>query len=362
MKTKTTISILTLMLLLFTNCKKEEVNVSYLTKVQLGKSIFNNTTFSNPVGQSCASCHSANAGFADPTHASVSPGINVGLFGNRNAPTAAYAMYTPSFYNDGVECYGGQFWDGRVNTLEEQAVKPFFNPLEMNITNLSMFVSKVKSADFYPSFVKIYGESSDEQKILTNIGDAIAAFERSPEVNPFSSKYDAFTLGKVTLTAQETAGLKLFNGAAKCASCHFTSPDGVAGKALFTDFKYHNIGVPRNPLNPFYKMDKSINPDGDAFQDLGLGGVLKSSIHNGEFKCSTLRNIALTAPYFHNGVYNTLEEVVHFYNARDVDPTLTKPEVSENLNKALVGNLKLTADDEAALVAFMKTLTDGYKY
>ncbi len=272
-------------------------------------------------------------------------------------------MYTPAFHYDSADdCYiGGQFWDGRVNSLEEQAVKPFFNPLEMNITNLSMFISKMKGADFYSEFIKIYGESNDEQKILNNVGDAIAAFERSAEVNPFTSKYDAYLKKTDTLTTLEARGLKVFNGVGKCYQCHLTSPESKSAKVLFTDFKYHNIGVPRNPGNPFYKMATSINPAGEAFQDLGLGGQMKLQTQNGKFKCSTLRNVAITSPYFHNGVYKTLEEVIHFYNSRDVDPSIDKPEVNENLTTDNVGNLKLSLGDEAALVAFMKTLTDGYK-
>jgi cytochrome c peroxidase len=354
--------------LLFAQCTKDQAptpvpSTPTLTKVQLGKLIFHSTVLSNPSGQSCASCHASTAGFADPENFAVSPGINKGMFGNRNAPMACYATYTPSFSINAVDsvCIGGQFWDGRVNTLAEQATKPFFNPLEMNITDVTMFVSKLKSTTFYSDYVKIYGETTDEQKILTNVGDAIAAFESSEEVNPFSSKFDAVLKGNATFTETESKGRKLFVGKGLCASCHLIDPDEASGKILFTDFKFHNIGVPKNPNNPFYKMSSQHNPNGANFIDLGLGDRLKNPRYNGYFKCSSLRNIALTAPYMHNGALKTLEEVVHFYNSRDVDGTLAKPEVPEGMNTYEVGDLKLTTEEEGAIVAFLKTLTDGYK-
>lgn len=274
-------------------------------------------------------------------------------------------MFSPELHFDNVDSIyiGGQFWDGRVNSLEEQAKKIFFNPLEMNISDLTMFVSKVKNSDFYSSFAKLYGETTDQNKILDNVADAIAAFERSPEVNPFSSKFDYYLKRLAPLTSLENAGMELFKDTAKakCANCHIIDPDPVSGNILFTDFTYDNIGVPKNRFNPFYRMPPQYNPDGAAFIDFGLAKTTNSFDNNGQFKVSTLRNIALTAPYFHNGVFGTLEEVVHFYNERDVDPLIAAPEIKGNVNNEELGDLHLTPDEEKAIVAFLKTLTDGYK-
>ena len=352
-------------ILLLSQCKKDEKSEPALTKEQVGKLIFFDKTLSNPTGQSCGSCHAANVAFTDPDHSIVSPGASDGLFGNRNAPSLSYAMFSPALHFDNIDStyVGGQFWDGRVNSLQEQATKPFFNPLEMNVTDLAMFVFKVKNATYYSSFVKIYGETSDQNKILANVADAIAAFERTPEVNPFSSKFDYYLNGQATLTSLENLGMELFKDTAKakCGNCHIIDPDPISGKILFTDFTYDNIGVPKNKFNPFYGMPVQHNPAGSAFIDLGLAKTTNSSDNNGQFKVSTLRNVAVTGPYFHNGVFGTLEEVVHFYNERDVDPSIAKPEIIGNVNHEELGDLKLTTEEEKAIVAFLKTLTDGYK-
>jgi cytochrome c peroxidase len=177
------------------------------------------------------------------------------------------------------------------------------------------------------------------------IADSIAAYESSKMVNPFDSKYDRFLKGIDTFTPLELEGLRLFEGKALCSQCH---PSGA--NSPFTDFSYDNIGIPKNPNNPVY----ATNP---SFVDLGLGARLGPA-ENGKFKVSSLRNIAISPPYGHNGYFKSLAEVVHFYNTRDVDPKWPKPEVTENLNTDELGNLGLTPAEENALVAFLKTLTD----
>lgn len=354
--------ILSILLVVFTQCNKEHLVAPYTLKKELGKQIFFSKSLSNPTGQSCASCHAKGMGFSDPNHAIVSPGVVTGLFGNRNAPSVSYAMFSPSLsYNYDDSTYvGGLFLDGRVSSLEEQAEKPFFNPLEMNITDLDMFVEKVKQSEFYNDYVAIYGSDNDKQQVLKNITEAIATYERSSEVSPFSSKFDYYLKGEATLTPQEKQGMDLFKGKALCANCHIIDPDEDAGRVLFTDFTYDNIGVPKNPSNPFYSVPSVYNPDSSLFVDLGLAGTTNSSENNGQFKVPTLRNVAFTAPYFHNGFFTTLEEVVHFYNSRDVE-TFPAPEVSGNVNQQELGNLGLSAQEEAAVVSFLNTLSDGYK-
>lgn len=350
--------------LLFPQFKKKDILRPAISKEELGKMIFFNESLSNPAGQSCGSCHAVNTAFTDPAHSIVSPGIVDGLFGQRNAQTISYSMFAPALHFDSLNSTyaGGLFWDGRVNSLEEQATKPFFAPLEMNNTDINMFMSKVENAAFYPSLIDIYGNSNDPQMVLNNVVDALAAFERSPEVNPFTSKFDYYLKGEVKLSSAEYAGMLLFKDTAKakCGNCHAMDPDPASGKILFTDFTYDNIGVPRNLFNPFYTIQPIYNPSGETFIDYGLANTTHSAANNGQFKVPTLRNIALTAPYFHNGVFGTLEEVVHFYNKRDEDHTIASPEVPENVNHDELGDLKLTDEEEKEIVAYLKTLSDGY--
>jgi len=195
------------------------------------------------------------------------------------------------------------------------------------------------------------------------IAQSIAAYERSEEVNPFTSKFDYYLQGQVELTAQEALGLSLFNAEDKgnCAACHPSSGD----KPLFTDFTYDNLGVPKNPENPFYSQPKKINPDGEDWVDLGLGGFLGNSDQNGKQKVPTLRNVdkrpeeGFVKAYAHNGFFKSLEEIVHFYNTRDVE-AWPDPEVEVHVNTDELGDLGLTAEEEAAIVAFLRTLSDGY--
>jgi cytochrome c peroxidase len=195
-----------------------------------------------------------------------------------------------------------------------------------------------------------------------HIADAIAAFERSAEVNPFTSKYDSYLKGEASLTDAEQRGLALYEDETKgnCAACH-PSRSTTDVPPLFTDFTYDNLGVPRNPENPFYDLPAEFNPDGEGFVDLGLGTTVELASENGKFKVPTLRNIALTAPYMHNGVLATLTEVVEFYSTRDTDPARWgAPEVAENVNVDELGDLGLTAAEIEDIVSFLGTLTDGW--
>ena len=327
-------------------------------KITLGREIFNDKNLSTPTGQSCSSCHSPATGFSDPAHKNVSPGAVSGLSGNRNAPIAGYTMFNPPFGYDSLNgsfYAGGLFVDGRVNTLEEQAKKPFLNPLEMNNPDMGSVVNKVKTAGYYHLYKTVYGVISDTSTAYDNIAEAIAEFERTPELNSFTSKFDYYLKGQASFTAQELNGLTLFK-AVLCSRCHLTTPDPASGKILFTNFRYFNIGVPRNPDNPFYSIPANFNAWGSNFIDYGLGKILNDHNHDGEFRVPSLRNIAVSAPYFHNGVFSTLEEVVHFYNMRDVPGSgFAPPEVSVNVRAAEIGILHLMAQYEADIVSFLKS-------
>ena len=328
----------------------------------LGSAIFFDTNLSNPPGQSCASCHAESVAFSDPdTHFPTSEGAVAARFGNRNSPTASYSAFIPPRRFDARRnrIVGGLFLDGRADSLEEQALGPFLNPLEMNNQDGDAVVELVRQAFYADQFEQVFGEGALDQttSAFIQIGDALAAFERSSIFSPFSSKFDRLQNGAVTFTASEQRGLNLFNGRGECSTCHTTRPN-PAGLVMLTNFEYENIGVPANPDNPFYQNAADFNPEGANFIDIGLGSTTNDPRDNGKFRTPTLRNVAMTAPYMHNGVFNTLEEVVEFYNRRDVNPNQAPPEVAENISNVRIGNLRLSNRDSQDLVAFMRTLTD----
>lgn len=360
-------------------------------KAVLGRKIYFDSRFSEPSGmQSCSSCHLPDMGFvgmgsvaSTPTTrgfiAGIAEGAVAGAYGGRKPPSAAYASYSPTFRLNGDEFEGGLFWDGRATGLRlgipaaEQALGPFMNPVEQNHPSKQAVLSKIKSDAEYMSLWKsVWGNDmplNTDNEIAQNydrIGLAIAEYEASIEVNQFSSKFDAYTKKQVELTPLEKQGLSLFNGKAKCDKCHESDSKGNT-PALFTDFGYENIGLPTNTdfLNPMNRHN--------APTDFGLGGELINSpnpawkalaVQNmGKFRTPTLRNVAKgenNKRFMHNGVLKSLEEVVHFYNTRDVDPIWRTPEVSMNMETGEVGNLGLSKKEELAIVAFLRTLSDGW--
>ena len=254
---------------------------------------------------------------------------------------------------------GGQFLDGRRDTLEEQAKDPFLNMVEMANADKQAVVDKVKTASYVLNFKQIFGEDvfDNTELAYNNIAHAIAAFERSAEMNKFNSKFDCYLQDDTyPLSEDEQAGLLAFDETGKCSICHTITPDADSDKVLLTNFQHFNIGVPANQKNPANIAD-------GTYVDYGLGDVLvpKDVQENGKFKTPTLRNIELTGPYMHNGVFDTLEEVMAFYNIpekRDPSPE-PAPEVdSDNIN-ADVDFLDLTEKQISDIILFMKTLTDG---
>jgi cytochrome c peroxidase len=335
-------------------------------KETLGKKLFFDKNLSTPTGQACADCHSPETGFANPNaDYPVSTGVHKDRFGNRNDLPAAYAAFSPTFHYDANEglYVGGQFWDGRAANLTEQAKGPFLNPLEMANPDEKSVVEKVRKSEYADLFRKVFGVASfdDPNKAYDMVAEAIAAYEKSSELNQFNSKYDLYLAGKVALAEQERRGLELFEDEEKgnCAACHPSQPSADGIPPLFTDFTYDNLGVPQNPENPFYYLPKNLNPNGVYFVDLGLGDILNKPSENGKFKVPSLRNVAKTAPYLHNGIFKNLRQVVVFYNTRDVGPW-PPPEVRMNVNHDELGDLGLSEQEIDDIVAFMHTLTDGY--
>ena len=372
---------------------------------QLGERLFSDKNLSLNKNQSCSSCHSlkpAHAksavskwvpGFVDPDNvrsgSPVSSGSIPGLTGNLNAPSVGYAAHSPEFHWDEAEglYIGGQFWNGRAGNLSEQAKMPFLNPVEMAMPNELAVVNRLEQDKTYQRlFNDVYGlnlngisaqyktktdQSEKVAQIFQSVAKAISAYEQSPVFNKFNSKFDYVLAGKTGFTAQEAKGFEIFNGKGNCAACHISdatfSEDGNIQPPLFTDFSYDNIGLPRN-----------VNIPGNPEPNLGLGGrddLAADSAPDelGKHKVMSLRNIALTAPYGHNGSMATLEQIVHFYNTRDTLDYVNdinhpgfgrtgwpEPEVSDNVNQDELGNLGLSDEEEKDLVAFLKTLTDDY--
>lgn len=323
-------------------------NVGLSAVELLGKKIFFDKTLSNPQVLSCASCHAAAQSFSDPKGSVFSEGAVKGLFGTRNTPALSYNVFSPKMYYNAVdETYvGGFFWDGRSNTLEEQASNPLFNHGEMNNQYKTDILNKIAAGDYADLFTNLYGEEAFADSILAfdNAMQSVAEFEKSRQVNPFSSKYDRYLRGELKLSVLESKGLELYNGKALCNNCHPSSVAPGSKEVLFTDFTYDNIGLPNT----------------DASTDLGLGVTVNSAQENGKFKVPSLRNAAVTAPYFHNGFAKTLREVMDFYNERDIPGKFAPPAVPSTMNTEELGNLKLTPEEIDAVIAFINTLTDGH--
>jgi cytochrome c peroxidase len=325
-----------------------------------GKAIFFDTSLSASGKQACGTCHVPSRAYtADSTtdHGLPVPlgGPNMDQTGFRNAPSLMYASFTPPFSLSGGPV-GGFFRDGRASSLATQAVQPFVTPFEMANQNSAEVIARLQqSAKTLAAFEEAYGRAAlnDPDMALKDMGLALAAYEtEDPSFHQFSSKYDSWLAGQVQLTAQEQAGLDLFNDPTKgnCVACHPSYPQGYNSHALFTDYTYDNIGIPRNWVIPA-NTPGSVSPiDGAvlttvltpvdvpadaeyAYYDMGLCGPMQPSPTDtdarvvlsettgmcGMFKVPTLRNIAITAPYFHNGAFSDLHRVVEWYVTRDIN-------------------------------------------
>jgi cytochrome c peroxidase len=393
---------------------------------QLGKEIFYDQNLSGSGRMSCASCHS-------PAHAYGPPdgrparfgGIGMNLEGARAVPSLRYLDHNPTF-TIGVPTImpdtdapavapaavsgtvaasaksgapqtaaaaaqapvpqGGFDWDGRANTLQEQAVGPLVDPREMANRNLDQVTEKLRHAPYAKRFADLFGPN-----VFSNrgqlIGEALFALGRyqaeDVSFHPYDSKYDWYLAGKAQLSAQEMHGLKLFEDPAKgnCAACHIDKPsrDG-AFPAAFTDYQFEALGVPRNRA-----LAQNRNPH---YFDLGLCGpqrtdYLTQKNYCGLFKTPTLRNVATRRVFFHNGVFHSLDDVLHWYVERDTNPRKWYPadrrgvvDKYDDLPPPYRANIDvidapldrkpgqapaLNEAEIADVIAFLNTLTDGYR-
>lgn len=415
----------------------------------LGKLLLFDKHLSVNQNEACSFCHTPETGFTGPIQSlnetTVSyPGSVRTRFSNRRPQSYMYAPFAPVLHYNALQgdFVGGNFWDMRAsgyrlqNPSAEQAQGPPTNPVEMGLPDSACVAYRLSQAPYRKLFEKVWGTDeytihwpADVEKVCSTPGPpptndqfpvhlspadraranhvydgfglAISAYEFSPEVSPFTSKYDYVQAGKDQFMPQEKLGYELFRGKARCNECH---RDGGPGEEpLFTDFTASNLGVPKNPGLQFYyeggpdQRGYTPNIAGAAYVDRGVGTFLRTlqsdsgqldpdsewiklaPKFDAKFQVPTLRNVdmrptpSFVKAYMHNGYFKTLKEVLHFYNTRDVLPKckagdpgekLTcwpEPEDSANLNKRQLGNLKLTDQEEDALIAFLKTLTDGYK-
>jgi cytochrome c peroxidase len=426
----------------------------------LGKLLLFDKNLSLNRNEACSFCHMPDTDFTGPisrlNETTVAyPGSVRTRIGHRKPQSYTYAPFYPALkYNSTQQdFYGGNFWDLRAtgyrlqNPAAEQAQGPPVDPNEMGFPDSACVVRRLSQSPYRRLFETVWGEQafavrwppevdrvcskpgpasasdpypihlSKEERGRSNstyddFGLSISMYEASPEVSPFSSKFD-YALAhpdERVLSPDELAGWNLFRGRAKCNTCHLdgtenapaTSRPVTAGNAasvapLFTDFTSNNIGVPRNPAIPYYSESLPdqygyvANPSGERYMDRGVGDFLRgpdnidrtwrsyAKSFDGKFQTSTVRNVdkrprpGFVKAYMHNGYLKSLKEVVHFYNTRDAlgrcrapdDPgrkvsCWPAPEVAENLNTT-VGHLGLSGQEEDQIVAFLTALTDGYK-
>ena len=353
---------------------------------------------------SCASCHDPAHAYGPPDDRSVrlgGPGLHDE--GRRAVPSLRYLARVPPFTigPDPMEAEdagsgpaalaaaaapvprGGLFWDGRASTLQQQAEGPLFDPLEMANRDTAAVVATLR-ARYGKGLEQLFGSGAvaDPRRLLDEAMFAVARFEvEDPSFHPYSSKYDAYLEGKAVLTAAERQGLAVFEDSSKgnCAGCHRDRPGPDGTPPAFTDYEYEALGVPRN--------DSIVSSRGPRLHDLGLCGPMRSDLAAvpelcGRFRTPSLRNAATRGVFFHNGVYHTLEQVVDFYTFRDVAPervypldSAGRPDRFDDLPPRYRTNVdttdppfdrhagappRMTRRDRRDLVAFLRTLSDGY--
>jgi cytochrome c peroxidase len=385
----------------------------------LGSHIFYDPGLSSSGRLACASCHDARHAYG-PGGAlpAMLGGPSLMQQGMRAAPSLMYLERQPNFSigpdnaeNENVNIaaltaqgggtghaaksaerasaaanqvpQGGLFWDGRADTLQNQAMGPLTSPFEMDGGSVAVIAAKLARAPYAAGFVQLFGPGifADPQQAVAEALFAVARYQiEDPGFHPYSSKYDAWLEGRARLSAAELRGYLAFNDPAKgnCAACHLDRPGADGLPPLFTDHQFEALGVPRNPA-------LAANRDPGHF-DLGLCGrddMKAMPQYCGLFGTPTLRNAAMRRVFFHNGVYHTLRQVLDFYNFRGPQPENIYPRTAtgaldmfndlppryranvDSIDAPMAGEPgdppAMTARDESDIIAFLGTLTDGYR-
>ncbi|WP_296655177.1 cytochrome c peroxidase [Paraburkholderia sp.] len=389
---------------------------------QLGKQLFFDPALSGSGQQSCASCHSPAHAYGPPNGLDVQQGgIAMNQQGHRPPPSLMYLYRQPNFSigpdasesddaatvvqqataaanvvksqkvaggaSTSVEMVpqGGLFWDGRADTLQQQAYGPLLNPVEMANTSIEQVSAKLEKSPYAKSFTQLFGSRifNDPKMVVSEAMFAISRYQvEDPSFHPYNSKYDRWLEGHARLTQAELRGMRLFNdpNKANCAGCHVSKPGKDGLPPMFTDYQYEALGVPRN-----HKLEQNQNPH---FFDLGVCGPYRMDFKEqtqycGMFLTPTLRNAATRAVFFHNGIYHTLDQVMAFYNERNTNPGKLYPHgpdgeiekyddiparfqknvdvIDAPFDRKFGDKPAMTQSDIQDIIAFLKTLDDGYK-
>jgi cytochrome c peroxidase len=352
-------------------------------RVAVGDLLFHDARLSSAGNLSCASCHVQARGHADADGVFLPlGGPAMDQQGLRSSPTLRYLNDNLAFgFDRQGRPAGGFTWDGRADSRAAQALGPLLAANEMAHADSAAVVARVRTLPYFAQLLaaSALDTTASDAQVLQSLQGALQSYQAGDvDYQPFTSKFDAAQDGRATFTAQEARGLALFNDPQQgnCASCHSSAPPAGQTRALFTNFGYFALGVPRN---------HSTSTADPSFFDMGLCGPVRTDLANrtdlcGMFKVPTLRNVALTAPYFHNGAVATLQDAVSFYATRDTDPARWYPVAGGVVDKfndlpaAYRGNVnqqppfglqpgqppRLGAQDVQDLVAFLNTLTDGY--
>jgi cytochrome c peroxidase len=389
---------------------------------QLGRAVFSDARLSSSGQLSCASCHSPEHAYGPPGDApAVKGGPDLSRQGVRAVPSLMYLERQPSFSigpdadeDEAVSLtqlavlgqqmprakktaantaetaanvvpQGGLFWDGRADTLQDQAMGPLLSPLEMDGGDVETVVVKLRRASYAARMVQLFGAAvfATPRLAVAEALFAVARFQiEDQSFHPYSSKFDFWLEGKARLTPDELRGYRLFNDPEKanCGGCHLAQPRADGLPPLFTDGQFEALGAPRNPA-------LAANRD-PAYFDLGVCGPWRTDMRNetqycGMFRTPTLRNVATRRVFFHNGVFHSLMEVQDFYNYRDTDPGRVYPRAADGtvtrfddiplayrsnvdvedppFDRHLGDTPAMTPEEERDIIAFLRTLTDGYK-
>jgi cytochrome c peroxidase len=388
---------------------------------RLGQQIFYDANLSSSGRLSCASCHSPQHAYGPPNDGPVMlGGPNLETQGARAVPSLAYLERQPPFSigpddpaNENVDLaqmaaqgqtatraqkvatsaqatanivpQGGLFWDGRADTLQDQAIMPLLDPREMDGGDIATVSAKLQHASYAKLFAELFGLGvfGNPRLLVEEAMFAVGRYQvEEPSFHPYTSKFDYWLEGKARLSEAELRGYELFNDPKKanCGGCHVDRPSRDGLPPLFTDHQYEALGAPRN-------LGLAVNKDPEFF-DLGICGPTRTDIADqtqfcGMFATPTLRNVATRRAFFHNGVFQTLQQVMDFYNFRDTDPQKVYPRAADgtvlkydDIPVRFRANVDvadppfdrhpgetpaMTAQDESDIIAFLQTLTDGYK-